>query len=180
VFIDPFARMAELERQFSSIMEKHGIPYCIVGGHAVYLHVDPLDVNHARCTPDLDVAIERADWERAKSAAEASGFQVAEDGALRETNQRTNHPAVHFLFVRERVRPEHLEPVPDFPAPVWTSDGIPIAPLADLVRMKLTSYRLKDKVHVQDLDSVGLITPEIEATLSEPLRTRLTEVRATE
>ena len=61
-----------------------------------------------------------------------------------------------------------------------TKEGILIAPVADLVRMKLTSFRLKDKVHIQDLDSVGLITPEIEQSLSEPLRQRLAEVRATE
>jgi hypothetical protein len=61
-----------------------------------------------------------------------------------------------------------------------TKGGILIAPVADLVRMKLTSFRLKDKVHIQDLDGVGLITPEIEQGLSEPLRQRLAEVRATE
>jgi hypothetical protein len=43
-----------------------------------------------------------------------------------------------------------------------------------------TSFRLKDKVHIQDLDSVGLITPEIEKGLSEPLCRRLAEVRASE
>ena len=46
--------------------------------------------------------------------------------------------------------------------------------------MKLTSYRLKDRVHIQDLDAVGLITPEIEARLSEVLRAWLREVRETE
>ena len=46
--------------------------------------------------------------------------------------------------------------------------------------MKLTSFRLKDKVHIQDLDGVGLITPEIEAALPEPLRERLREVRTLE
>jgi hypothetical protein len=39
---------------------------------------------------------------------------------------------------------------------------------------------LKDQVHIQDLDSVGLITPEIEASLSEALRERLAKVRASE
>ena len=87
--------------------------------------------------------------------------------------------AIHLVFVGERVRPEYLEPIPGSP-PVQTSRGILIAPVADLVMMKLTSFRLKDKVHIQDMDSVGLITPEIEAGLSEPLRARLTEVRATE
>jgi len=55
-----------------------------------------------------------------------------------------------------------------------------IAPVADLVKMKLTSFRDKDRVHVRDMDGVGLITPEIEAGLPEPLRQRLAEVRASE
>jgi len=42
--------------------------------------------------------------------------------------------------------------------------------------MKLTSFRLKDKVHIIDLDSVGLITPEIEQTLPDALRDRLDQV----
>ena len=64
--------------------------------------------------------------------------------------------------------------------PVRTKEGILIASVADVVRMKLTSFRLKDKVHIQDLDGVGLITQEIEKSLSEPLRHRLGRVRATE
>ena len=46
--------------------------------------------------------------------------------------------------------------------------------------MKLTSFRDKDRVHVRDMDSVGLITPEIEAQLPELLRARRAEVRASE
>jgi hypothetical protein len=55
-----------------------------------------------------------------------------------------------------------------------------LAPVADLVHMKLTSFRLKDKVHLLDLDSVGLITPEIEQALREALRDRLEQVRKEE
>jgi hypothetical protein len=46
--------------------------------------------------------------------------------------------------------------------------------------MKLTSFRLKDQVHIQDMDGVGLITLGIEKTLSAPLLARLAEVRAKE
>ena len=46
--------------------------------------------------------------------------------------------------------------------------------------MKLISFRLRDKTHIIDMDSVGLITPEIEASLSQPLRDRLQQVRAEE
>ena len=59
-------------------------------------------------------------------------------------------------------------------------DGLLIAPVADLVRMKLTSFRDKDRVHIRDMDSVGLITLDIEANISEPLRLRLAQIRASE
>jgi hypothetical protein len=45
--------------------------------------------------------------------------------------------------------------------------------------MKLTSFRLKDQVHIQDMDSVDLITREIETGLPDVLRQRLAQVRAT-
>jgi hypothetical protein len=46
--------------------------------------------------------------------------------------------------------------------------------------MKLTSFRLKDRVHIQDMDGVALITSEIESGLPEVLRERLAQVRVTE
>ena len=61
-----------------------------------------------------------------------------------------------------------------------TGEGFLVAPVADLVTMKLTSFRLKDQVHIQDMDSVGLITTEIEEQLSDTLRERLEQVRLSE
>jgi len=71
------------------------------------------------------------------------------------------------------------EKVPASPA-VETREGILVAPVADLVKMKLTSYRLKDRVHIQDLDGVELISAEMETGLPEVLRQRLAEIRASE
>lgn len=45
--------------------------------------------------------------------------------------------------------------------------------------MMLTSFRDQDRVHIRDLDGVGLVTPEIEASLSPVLRERLAHIRAT-
>jgi hypothetical protein len=70
--------------------------------------------------------------------------------------------------------------VPNSPAVTDLAEGIALAPVADLVLMKLTSFREKDRVHVHDMDSVGLITPEIEASLHPELRARLRQVRTTE
>ena len=46
--------------------------------------------------------------------------------------------------------------------------------------MKLTSFRLDDEVNLKDLDEVGVITPEIESSLSGILLERLSQVRARE
>jgi hypothetical protein len=74
------------------------------------------------------------------------------------------------------VRPEYSEAAPEI-GPCRTIRQIRVIPLADLVRMKLTSFRAKDEAHINDLDEVGLITPDIEAGLSETLRARLAQAR---
>ena len=169
-------------RHFHAALSVAGIPYRIVGGMAVYIHVFAKDPDSARLTRDVDAGIAREDLPRIVAAAERSGFKfrhAAGVDMLVDADAPRAHAAVHLIMTGERVRPTDLEPIPAS-EPVQTVDGIFIASVADLVRMKLTSFRLKDKVHIQDLDGVGLITPEIEAGLSEPLRVRLAEVRATE
>ncbi len=53
-------------------------------------------------------------------------------------------------------------------------------PVLDLLRMKLSSGRDKDRVHVRGMDAAGLITSAIEQGLSEELLARLRNVRETE
>ena len=55
-----------------------------------------------------------------------------------------------------------------------------VIPVLDLVRMKLSSYRDKDRVHVRGMDAAGLITSDVERGLSEDLQARLRNVRETE
>jgi len=168
-------------RQFHRVLEAAGIPYRIVGGMAIFIHVFEQDPLKARLTRDVDAAVARVDLPRIITAAEKGGFRyrhAAGIDMLMDGEKPSARSAVHLLFTGERVRPEDAESVPAS-QPVPTQEGILIAPVGDLVRMKLTSFRLKDKVHIQDLDGVGLITAEIEASLPEALRERLKEVRAT-
>ena len=53
-----------------------------------------------------------------------------------------------------------------------------MAPLADLIQMKLSSFRAKDQLHLETLDETGLITGALEAQLPEVLRERLAQARA--
>ena len=57
---------------------------------------------------------------------------------------------------------------------------VSIIPVADLIRMKLSANRDKDRVHVRSMDAAGLITPVIEGELPDTLRARLKQVRETE
>ena len=83
------------------------------------------------------------------------------------------------MFAGEKTRPDYSEPVPELAAQ-RTIQGVRVVLLADLVRMKLTSFRLRDQTHLKDLDEAGLITAEIEANLTPVLRERLADVRASE
>jgi hypothetical protein len=143
-------------QQLHSMLTAGGVPYRIVGGMAVYIHVFERDPLRARLTADVDAAIDRQHLASVLDAARKAGVDM-----LVEAGQQKARSAVHIVFLNEKVRPEYAESVPSSP-PDMTREGILIATVADLVRMKLASFRLKDRVHIQDLDGVGLITTEIE------------------
>jgi len=84
--------------------------------------------------------------------------------------------AVHVLFAGERVRPEDALPAPD----VTESEDIRhfrTLRLEPLVRMKLTSFGDKDRMHLRDMIDVQLVDeswctrypPELSARLKELL-----------
>ena len=176
-------QLLETVRRLVRALAQAGIEYRIVGGVAVFLHVSERDPGAARSTRDVDIAVDRAQLRAVVDAVRPFRFthrQAAGVDMLVDAREPKGRSAVHVVFVREKIRPEHVEPVPDFSAPARTAEGVLLAPVGDLVRMKLTSYRLKDRVHIQDLDAVGLITSDVEAQLSELLRARLGEVRAAE
>ena len=56
--------------------------------------------------------------------------------------------------------------------------GVPVAMLADLIRMKLTSFRAKDEAHLEILEDCGLVAPEVVAGLPEVLKVRLEQARS--
>jgi hypothetical protein len=79
------------------------------------------------------------------------------------------------VFAGEKVRASDLEPSPDV-TEAEAGPEFPVPTLAALVRMKLTSFRLKDRVHLLDMLEVGLIDESLCANLSPELGARLKEV----
>jgi len=65
---------------------------------------------------------------------------------------------------------------PDITEAQAVSEGFTVVSLPALVRMKLTSFRDIDRVHVADMLSVGLISPAVRASLPAELLARLDEI----
>jgi hypothetical protein len=167
-----------VERIFSSV----GLEYRIVGGLAAYLYVEEAAPDAGRLTKDIDIVVRRADLEKIVNAAAAFGFEhrhVAGVDMLTRVDQPSARRAVHLVFAAEKVRPDYVEPAPDL-GEACEIRGLRLIPLADLVRMKLTSFRLKDQTHLKDLDEAGLIGSDVESQLSPELAGRLAQVRASE
>jgi hypothetical protein len=176
-------QLSAVAERVCRVLREARIEYRIVGGLAVLFHVGSRDPLAARLTKDVDLAVLRVDLSRIAEAARSLGLEyrhVAGVDMLVDAIAPKARSGVHLLFVGEKVRPADLEPIPSFSEPTVNDAGISLVSPAELVRMKLISYRQRDKTHIIDMDSVGLITPEIEAGLSAPLRERLERVRAEE
>ena len=172
-------------QKLSQPLEQAGVPHELVGGLAVFLHVENADSTHSSLTRDIDVLIRRDDLPRVVAIAEQHGLRFRHSAGLDmllygDTNSARN--AVHLLFAGEKVKETQLEAHPRI-RPVRSGihgQEFLVIPVIDLVRMKLSSYRDKDRVHVRGMDAAGLIPQEIEHELSEGLRSRLRHIRETE
>ncbi len=161
------------------------IPHEVVGGLAVLIHVEEANPEQTALTRDVDLMVLRSDLERIKSAAAKQGFRfrhVAGVDMLVAGEAEHGKNAVHLIFSGEKVRPNYVAPAPPIEPQRKRIHGkeVMVIPVADLVRMKLTSFRDKDRVHVRSLDAVGLVTEEVESKLTPELLLRLKQIRETE
>jgi hypothetical protein len=165
----------------ATALEKAAIPYAVIGGNAVAAWVSRVDEAAVRNTQDVDLVLRRADLDAAKIALGTAGFvyrHAASVDMFLDGADAKARDAVHVIFSGEKVRPEYVLPVPDV-AESESSGPFRVLNLEALVRMKLTSFRRKDQVHIQDMIGVGLIDaswidrvpPELAARLQEILDT---------
>jgi len=143
----------------ATALEQAKVPYAVVGGNAVAAWVARVDESAVRNTQDVDILLRRGDLETAKNALAAAGFvyrHVKGVDMFLDGPEAKARDAVHVVFSGEKVRAEYLLPVPDVTDAEQTPE-FRLLNLEPLVRMKLTSFRRKDQVHVLDLAEVGLV-----------------------
>lgn len=162
----------------TSALERHGIPYAVIGGNAVAAWVTTVDESAVRNTQDVDVLLRRSDLDVASKALSEAGFvrrHAAGIDLFLDGPGAKARDAVHVVFAGEKVRPEYAEPAPNLDE-VERADSFCILSLEALVRMKLTSFRDKDRTHLRDLLDVGLINASWCSLLSPQLAERLQEL----
>jgi hypothetical protein len=166
----------------TAALDRAEIRHAVVGGNAVAAWVARVDVEAVRNTKDVDLLVRREDFPRVIEAVQTVGFvyrNVNGVDLFLDGPEGSVRSAIHVVFALEKVRPDYALPAPD----VTESEAGPeftIVALDALVRMKLTSFRLTDQVHLHDLLEVGLIDenwrdrfpPELGARLRELIDSR--------
>lgn len=159
-------------------LDAAGVPYAVAGGNAVAAWVSRIDEAAVRNTQDVDILLRRADLDRAIAAMSAAGFVYRHAASLDmflDGLDAKARDAVHIVFAGEKVRQEYLLPAPDV-ADSEPGEAFSVLSLDALVRMKLTSFRDKDRTHLRDMIDIGLIGPSWPAKLPSELAARLKEL----
>jgi hypothetical protein len=168
-------KVRERLRRAVAALEAEGVPYAVAGGNAVAAWVSRVDEAAVRNTQDVDILLRRTDLPAARRAMARAGFIYRHAASLDMFLDGPNakaRDAVHLVFAGERVRPDSLYPSPDIGESEATQ-SFRLVTLNALVKMKLTSYRDKDRMHLRDLIEVGLVDASWCKRLPAPLRERL-------
>jgi len=147
--------------------EAERIPYELVGGLVVLVHVEEANPEHSTLTRDVDLMVDRVDLDRIKEASAKAGVDTVLGGQVARAPD-----AVRLVFSGERTGTAVRKRI--------LGTEVMVAPVAELLRTSLSSFGDKDRVLVRSMDAAGLITSQVEQTLPEELAARLRVVRETE
>jgi hypothetical protein len=162
----------------TAALEAASIPYAVAGGNAVAVWVSRVDEAAVRNTQDVDVLLRREDLSRAVEAFERAGFIYRRAAGLDlflDGPTAKARDAVHLVFANEKVRPGEPLNNPDV-TESEQSDRFRVLSLEALVRIKLTAFRDKDRVHLRDLIGVGLVDPTWPARFPPEIASRLQSI----
>ncbi len=171
-------KVKERLRRAVTALEAAGIPYAVAGGNAVAAWVSRVDEAAVRNTQDVDILLRRGDLPATIAALTRAGFVHRHTAGLEmflDGPAASARDAVHIVFAAEKVRPDYATPAPDV-SEAENTESFQLVTLEALVRMKLTSFRDKDRTHLRDLIEVGLLDASWRGRLPTQLGARLQEL----
>ena len=153
-------RVRERLLRATAALEAAGIPYAVAGGNAVAAWVASIDPAAVRNTQYVDILLRRDELDAAANALATAGFvrrHVAGIDVFLDGPDAKARDAVHVVPAGEKIRPEYVVPSARVDEVERPDPRFRVLSLESLVRMKLTSFRRKDQVHILDMLGVGLI-----------------------
>lgn len=165
-------------RRVTEALNNAGIPYAVIGGNAVQHWVSQVDESVVRNTRDVDIILNRTDLPEAIAVLEKVGFIYRRSAGVTmflDGPDAKARDAVHVVFAGEKVRDEYPEAVPNIDDYALMQNARTL-PFEALVQMKLTSFRDKDRVHLRDMISIGMIDETWLERLSPALAARLQDL----
>ncbi len=168
-------KVKERLRRVTKALNEANIPYAVIGGNAVQHWVAQVDESVVRNTRDVDIILNESDLDQAILVLEQVGFRYRRAAGVSmflDGPDAKARDAVHVVFAGKKVREEYPEAVPGIENYELIEDARTL-PLESLVKMKLTSFRDKDRVHIRDMISVELIGESWLKRLSPELGRRL-------
>jgi hypothetical protein len=171
-------KVRERLRRAAAALDAAGVPYAVAGGNAVAAWVSRVDEAAVRNTQDVDILLRRTDLPGAIQAMTRAGFVHRHSAGLEmflDGPEAKARDAVHVVFAAEKVRPDYFIPAPDV-AESEVGAAFRLLTLEALVRMKLTSFRDKDRTHLRDLIEVGLVDESWIDRLTRELADRLRQI----
>jgi len=174
VFDRMFGAMEKVRERLDRVCRALGeaaIPYAVIGGNAVAAWISTCDEGAIRTTQDVDILLNLEDAERATAVLKRVGFQretVMEVTMFLDGPNGKPSQAVHIIWAGQIVKEGYTSSAPT-PDQSRDLSGKQIVDLVELVRMKLTSYRRKDQVHLLDMIGVGLIDANWPSKFEQPL-----------
>jgi hypothetical protein len=168
----------------AAALREAGVPYAVAGGNAVAAWVSRVDEAAVRNTRDVDILLRPRDLEAAKNALAAAGFihrRVASLGQPGSMDVFLDGPAasvrdaLHVIPAGEKVHPHYPLPTPDV-SESEDAGTFRLVGLDALVRMKLTSFRDKDRTHLRDLIELGLVDASWLDRVPVEIKSRLEEL----
>jgi hypothetical protein len=162
----------------AAALEAAGVPYAVIGGNAVASWVARVDKAAVRNTPDVDILLRRSDFAEAAGAIARADFiqcEVAGRTMFLDGPASGLRDAVAIVFAGEKSHPDDLLPAPDVDESE-KGEQYRVLSLEALMRMNLTTWSFKDRVHLRDLIGVGLVDASWLARLPAELAARLQQL----
>jgi hypothetical protein len=171
-------RVQECLLRSTAALDTAGVSYAVIGGNAVAYWVARVDRGGVRNTPNVDLLLRRGDLDAAREALGRAGFverEVLDIPAFHDGSETSLYKAVRVYFAGEKVKSDYLLPTPDV-SESEPGEHFRVVNLDALVRMKLTSFRTIDRVHLRDMADVGAIDATWPARFQHELAARLQQI----